>query len=140
MLDYHRYIAKKLPSDKRGSEDFLVLSSQLLEELPRFLGSVSRYFNIIVAHFAGAQAAYHEAVQEQWNSFAEQWLEQISGNSYDDIEASFAAQHQPLAQMIDTLAAGLGLVASRASVLPFTLFSLFAFANHAQSGSWLYRR
>ncbi|GAA5980289.1 hypothetical protein JCM11641_005531 [Rhodosporidiobolus odoratus] len=113
MLDYHRYLAKKLPSDKRGSEDFLVLSSQLLEELPRFLGSVSRYFNIIVGHFAGAQAAYHEAVQEQWNSFAEQWLEQISGNSYDDIEASFAAQHQPLAQMIDTLAAGLGLVASQ---------------------------
>ncbi|GAA5832229.1 hypothetical protein JCM11251_004286 [Rhodosporidiobolus azoricus] len=115
MLDHHRYLAKKLPADRRGSEDFLVLSSQLLEELPRFLGSVSRYFNIIVGHFAGAQAAYHEAVQERWNAFAEQWLEQVSEGSYDDIEASFAAQHQPLAQMMDTLAAGLGLAASQSS-------------------------
>ncbi|GAA5887492.1 hypothetical protein JCM6882_001427 [Rhodosporidiobolus microsporus] len=115
MLDHHRYLAKKLPADRRGSEDFLVLSAQLLEELPRFLGSVSRYFNIIVGHFAGAQAAYHEAVQERWNGFAEQWLEQVSDGSYDDIEASFAAQHQPLAQMMDTLAAGLGLAASQSS-------------------------
>ncbi|GAA6001811.1 hypothetical protein JCM10207_002331 [Rhodosporidiobolus poonsookiae] len=115
MLDHHRYLAKKLPADRRGSEDFLVLSAQLLEELPRFLGSVSRYFNIIVGHFAGAQAAYHEAVQERWNAFAEQYLSQIPDGSYDDIEATFAAQHQPLAQMMDTLAVGLGLSSSQSN-------------------------
>ncbi|GAA5850043.1 hypothetical protein JCM8547_000991 [Rhodosporidiobolus lusitaniae] len=115
MLDHHRYLAKKLPVDRRGSEDFLVLSAQLLEELPRFLGSVSRYFNIIVGHFAGAQAAYHEAVQERWNGFAESWLEQISDGPYDEIEASFAAQHQPADQMMDTLACGLGLAVSQSS-------------------------
>ncbi|BGP12786.1 hypothetical protein JCM10213v2_000703 [Rhodosporidiobolus nylandii] len=114
MLDHHRYLAKKLPADRRGSEDFLVLSSQLLEELPRFLGSVSRYFNIIVGHFAGAQAAYHEAVQERWNAFAQQWLDEV-GDGYDDIQATFAAQHHPLAQLMDTLAAGLGLAASQSS-------------------------
>lgn len=115
MLDHSRYLAKKLPVDRRGSEEFLLLSSQLLEELPRFLGSVSRYFNIIVGHFAGAQAAYHEAVQERWNAFAEQWVVQVGGDSYEDIEASFAEQHEPLDQMMETLAAGLGLAIARAS-------------------------
>lgn len=46
------------PSDKRGSETFVTLSAQLLEELPRFLGQVSRYFNIIIAAFASCQASY----------------------------------------------------------------------------------
>ncbi|GAA5994924.1 uncharacterized protein JCM10292_004432 [Rhodotorula paludigena] len=115
MLDHSRYLAKKLPSDRRGSEDFLLLSSQLLEELPRFLGSVSRYFNIIVGHFAGAQAAYHESVQERWNAFAEQWLVQVADGSYADIEASFSAQHQPMNQMMETLAAGLGLAVAQSS-------------------------
>ncbi|BGP44839.1 hypothetical protein JCM10450v2_000654 [Rhodotorula kratochvilovae] len=115
MLDHSRYLAKKMPVDRRGSEEFLLLSSQLLEELPRFLGSVSRYFNIIVGHFAGAQAAYHEAVQERWSAFAEQWLMQVDDGDYDDIEASFTSQHQPLNQMMDTLAAGLGLAVAQSS-------------------------
>ncbi|CDR39197.1 hypothetical protein NBRC10512_007972 [Rhodotorula toruloides] len=115
MLDHSRYLAKKLPADRRGSEEFLLLSSQLLEELPRFLGSVSRYFNIIVGHFAGAQAAYHETVQERWVAFAEQWLVQVPDGSYEDIEASFDAAHQPLAQMMETLAAGLGIPASQST-------------------------
>ncbi|GAA5926619.1 hypothetical protein JCM3775_001067 [Rhodotorula graminis] len=115
MLDHARYLAKKLPVDRRGSEEFLLLSSQLLEELPRFLGSVSRYFNIIVGHFAGAQAAYHEAVQERWNAFAEQWVVQVHGDTYEDIEASFMEQHEPLDQMMETLAAGLGLAIAHSS-------------------------
>ncbi|GAA5913958.1 hypothetical protein JCM8208_007010 [Rhodotorula glutinis] len=115
MLDHSRYLAKKLPVDRRGSEEFLLLSSQLLEELPRFLGSVSRYFNIIVGHFAGAQAAYHEAVQERWNAFAEQWVVQVHGDTYEDIEASFMEQHEPLDQMMETLAAGLGLAVAHSS-------------------------
>ncbi|BGP21651.1 rho guanyl-nucleotide exchange factor [Rhodotorula toruloides] len=113
MLDHSRYLAKKLPADRRGSEEFLLLSSQLLEELPRFLGSVSRYFNIIVGHFAGAQAAYHETVQERWSAFAEQWLVQVPDGSYEGIEAAFDAAHQPLAQMMETLAAGLGISAAQ---------------------------
>ncbi|GAA6047316.1 hypothetical protein JCM3770_001883 [Rhodotorula araucariae] len=115
MLDHSRYLAKKIPADRRGSEEFLLLSSQLLEELPRFLGSVSRYFNIIVGHFAGAQAAYHEAVQERWSEFAEQWLVQVENGGYEDIEASFASHHQPINQMMDTLAAGLGLAVAQSS-------------------------
>lgn len=114
MLDHSRYLAKKLPTDERGSEEFLLLSSQLLEDLPRFLGAVSRYFNIIVGHFARAQAAYHEAVQDHWLAFAEQWLVQIPAGSYEDIVAALGVAQQPLAHSMETLAGGLGIPASRA--------------------------
>lgn len=84
----------------------------MLEELPRFLSSVSRYFNIIIAHFATAQATYHKAVQQNWSSFADQWFVQPS---FDSIESrsSFASQQLPVAQMMETLAAGLGIAATR---------------------------
>ncbi|GAA5895147.1 hypothetical protein JCM5296_000894 [Sporobolomyces johnsonii] len=119
MLDHHRYLARKLPSDRKGSEDFLVLSAQLLEELPRFLGSVSRYFNIIVGHFAGAQAAYHESVQARWAAFMEQWLVRSpGGSSYEDIQAMHTSQLHPFAQLMDTLAAGLSINVSRETSSP----------------------
>jgi hypothetical protein len=104
MLEHSRYLAKKLPADRRGSEEFLDLSSRLLEELPRFLGSVSRYYDIIVGHFGGAQEAYHEAVQERWDAFAEQFEQQKQ--NYRD---SFGSQHQSSSEMMSRLAAGLGV-------------------------------
>lgn len=116
LLDHHRYLQKKLPSDRKGSEDFVILSSQLLEELPRFLGSVSRYFNIIVAHFAGSQAAYHEALQQRWTEFGQQWLVRSPGGTLsEDVAAAHAAAHQPVAQIMESLAAGLGIVVARMS-------------------------
>ncbi|GAA5955900.1 hypothetical protein JCM8115_004358 [Rhodotorula mucilaginosa] len=108
-LDHARYLAKKQPVDKRGSEEFLLLSAQLSEELPRFLGSVSRYFNIIVSHFASAQAAYHEAVRERWDAYADRWITQIPRGSPRTVQAAFDAEHQPFAIMMRTLATGLGL-------------------------------
>lgn len=108
-LDHARYLAKKQPVDKRGSEEFLLLSAQLSEEVPRFLGSVSRYFNIIVSHFASAQAAYHEAVRERWDAYAERWVSQIPPGSPRTVQAAFAAEQQPLALMMQTLATGLGV-------------------------------
>lgn len=104
MLEHSRYLAKKLPADRRGSEEFVDLSTRLLEELPRFLGSVSRYYDIIVGHFGGAQEAYHEAVQERWDGFAEQFEQQ--GQHYRD---SYSSQHQTSAEMMGRLAAGLGV-------------------------------
>ncbi|KAI5474525.1 hypothetical protein MNV49_003081 [Pseudohyphozyma bogoriensis] len=113
MLDHSRYMLKKLPSDKRGSDEFLTLSGQLLEELPRFLGSVSKYFNIIVGGFAAAQSAYHGEVVNHWTPFAEQWFTQIPQGNYDSIEESFRREHQPVAAMMETLACGLGISASQ---------------------------
>ncbi|GAA5899556.1 uncharacterized protein JCM6883_005259 [Sporobolomyces salmoneus] len=110
LLDHQRYVSKKLPSDRKGSEDFVILSSQLLEELPRFLGSVSRYFNIIVAHFAGTQAAYHEALQQRWNEFSLQWLSNsTNGTNDENLGSVHAAAHQPVAQIMESLASGLGI-------------------------------
>lgn len=113
-LDHARYLAKKQPVDKRGSEEFLLLSAQLSDELPRFLGSVSRYFNIIVSHFASAQAAYHEAVRERWDAYADRWITQIPRGSPRTVQAAFDAEHQPFAIMMRTLATGLGLSVNRA--------------------------
>ncbi|GAA6012623.1 hypothetical protein JCM11491_005457 [Sporobolomyces phaffii] len=116
LLDHHRYLARKLPSDRKGSEDFVILSSQLLEELPRFLGSVSRYFNIIVAHFAGTQAAYHEALQVKWSEFTDQWLSRSPGGTqYDKFESLHGTAHQPVAQIMESLAAGLGIAVAQSS-------------------------
>ncbi|GAA6059521.1 hypothetical protein JCM10212_006019 [Sporobolomyces blumeae] len=116
LLDHHRYLAKKLPSDRKGSEDFMILSSQLLEELPRFLGSVSRYFNIIVAHFAGAQAAYNGSVQQRWADFADQWIGRSPGGGLErSVEQLHAAAHQPVAQIMDSLAAGLGIAVTQSA-------------------------
>ncbi|GAA5970150.1 hypothetical protein JCM3765_003807 [Sporobolomyces pararoseus] len=114
LLDHHRYLQKKLPSDRKGSEDFIILSSQLLEELPRFLGSVSRYFNIIVAHFAGTQAAYHEALQQRWTEFSQQWLK-VSQVEGENVESTHATAHQPVAQIMESLAAGLGIAVAHMS-------------------------
>ncbi|GAA5980205.1 hypothetical protein JCM10908_001574 [Rhodotorula pacifica] len=108
-LDHARYLAKKQPVDKRGSEEFLLLSAQLSEELPRFLGSVSRYFNIIVSHFASAQAAYHEAVRERWDAYADRWITAIPRGSPRTVQEAFNSEHQPFALMMRTLATGLGL-------------------------------
>lgn len=116
LLDHSRYLAKKLSVDRRGSEEFLVLSAQLSIELPRFLSSVSRYFNIIIAHFATAQATYHEAVQVAWTAYADQWFVQIPAGPYAVIESSFASSHLPVAEMMDTLAAGLGVTPTRTSL------------------------
>jgi len=121
LLDHQRYLAKKLPSDRKGSEDFIILSSQLLEELPRFLGSVSRYFNIIVAHFATAQASYHAALEQRWADFTQQWLTRSPGGTLrDSVESHHTATHQPIAQIMDSLAAGLGIALARESLSPFT--------------------
>jgi hypothetical protein len=126
-LDHARYLARKLPTDLRSSEEFLVLTAQLLEELPRFLASVSKYFNIIVAHFGGVQAAYHEAVQERWDAYAEHWIVQIPEGSYEEIENSFVAQSNDVANMLNTLVMGLGITGSRRS--PCGLSSLLGLAD-----------
>lgn len=93
-----------------------MLSAQLNIELPRFLSSVSRYFNIIISHFAAAQATYHEAVHSAWTGFADHWFVQIPAGQYGAIESSFANSHSPVAEMMDTLAAGLGVTPARESL------------------------
>ncbi|KAK4057231.1 hypothetical protein OIO90_001726 [Microbotryomycetes sp. JL221] len=104
MLEHSRYLAKKMPSDRRGSEDYVDLSNKLLEELPRFLNSVSRYYDIIAGHFAGAQEAYQEAVQERWQVFADEYMPSTKRAE------STAGQHQAAVDMMHRLAAGLGVV------------------------------
>lgn len=116
-LDHARYLKKRDPADRRASEDYQILSAQLLEELPRFLASISRYFNIIVRHFGGVQAAYGEAVQEGWDSFADEWLVQIPAGEYEDIQSSFAEQHKQVDEMMCSLARGLGMSSVRTSKL-----------------------
>ncbi|BGP55968.1 hypothetical protein JCM8202v2_003575 [Rhodotorula sphaerocarpa] len=111
-LDHGRYLAKKQPVDKRGSEEYLLLTAQLSEELPRFLGSVSRYFNILVSHFASAQAAYHEALHERWDAYANRWIVRIPPGSPKTIQTAFEEEHQPFAVMMQMLATGLGVTAS----------------------------
>ncbi|GAA5923126.1 uncharacterized protein JCM15063_003542 [Sporobolomyces koalae] len=116
LLDHHRYLSKKLPSDRKGSEDFIILSTQLLEELPRFLGSVSRYFNIIVTHFAGTQAAYHESLQQRWSDFSEQWIAGSPRATLADSVQHHTAAHQPMTQLMDSLAAGLGIAVAQSNL------------------------
>ncbi|KAM0789329.1 hypothetical protein ACM66B_000164 [Microbotryomycetes sp. NB124-2] len=106
MLEHSRYLAKKLSSDRRGSEEFLDLSNRLLEELPRFLNSVSRYYDIIAGHFAGAQEAYQEAVQERWQAFADEYLPASKRT-----ENGFG-QQQVVMDMMHRLAIGLGTASS----------------------------
>lgn len=113
LLDHQRYLKKHDPLDQRASEDYKLLTTQLLEELPRFLGTVSRYFNIIVQHFGGVQAAYHEAVQERWDAFADEWLVQIPSGSFEAIRGSFADQHKQVDEVMGTLAKGLGVAGGR---------------------------
>lgn len=113
--DHARYLKKRDPADRRASEDYQLLSAQLLEELPRFLASVSRYFNIIVRHFGGVQAAYGEAVQERWDAFADEWLVQIPAGNFEDIQKSFAQQHKQVDEIMTSLARGLGVASARLS-------------------------
>lgn len=96
----------------------MTLTAQLLEELPRFLGQVSRYFNIIISAFATAQAKYHHAVQKSWSAFADDWFTLIPDGSYSLIEDTFTEKHRPVSQIMDSLAAGLGLSARTS---PFAL-------------------
>lgn len=93
--------------DRAGSQEFVILSAQLLEELPRFLGSVSRYFNIIVAHFGKAQTKYQERVQERWNEFAKTYS--IRMTPYEAIESGFLEHRSPAEEMMHNLATQLGV-------------------------------
>lgn len=117
MLDHTRYIGKKLPIDRRGSEDFLILTSQLLEELPRFLNSVTRYQRIIINHFAVAQGNYQAEVNYRWTTFANDWFTQIPAGNYETIESDFTGVHAQVQEVMDTLAGGLGLISSSKSTL-----------------------
>lgn len=116
QFDHARYLKRRDPADKKCSEEFQSLTAQLLEELPRFLGSVSRYFNIVVNHFGGAQAAYNEAVQERWDAYADAWLCQIPAGGPSDIQNSFAQEHMRIDGMMRTLASGLGVSYDRESM------------------------
>ncbi|KAI5480812.1 Rho guanyl-nucleotide exchange factor [Pseudohyphozyma bogoriensis] len=69
--EHSRYVAKRLPADRDGSEDYLNLTTKLLEELPSFLKNVKRYEDIIRKEYADAQTAYTEAVQEFWFKFSD---------------------------------------------------------------------
>ncbi|KAK4705756.1 hypothetical protein P7C70_g450, partial [Phenoliferia sp. Uapishka_3] len=113
LLDHTRYLAKPNPQDKRGSEDYITVTNRCLDELPRFLGQVSRYFNIIITAFATAQASYHQAVQQAWDTYAEEWFTQIPEGPYSTIEETFAEKHRPMSQIMDSLAAGLGLASAQ---------------------------
>ncbi|KAK4048236.1 hypothetical protein OIV83_004941 [Microbotryomycetes sp. JL201] len=115
MLDHSRYLAKKLSADRRGSEEFLDLSNRLLEELPRFLNSVSRYYDIIAGHFAGAQEAYQEAVQERWQAFADEYL---PANNCTEVTSS---QQQAVMDMMHRLAIGLGTASNCTSLRHFVI-------------------
>ena len=123
LLAHSRYLTKKSLADRKASEEFVSATTQLVTELPPFLSQVSRYFNIIVEAFADTQAIYHLAVSERWNQFAEQWCNQIPGGPYDAVEAEFAARHQPLESMMETLRRGLDLPSS-SEPLPFPPISL----------------
>ncbi|SCV70067.1 BQ2448_1461 [Microbotryum intermedium] len=102
MLDHSRYLAKKLPADRRESDEFLELSARLLEELPRFLASVSKYYDIIIGHFSGAQEAYQEEVQERWDVFAERFR-------LRDEQGMMGNQQILANELMHRLAVGLGL-------------------------------
>ncbi|SGZ27081.1 BQ5605_C025g10047 [Microbotryum silenes-dioicae] len=104
MLAHSRYIAKKLPADRRGSDEFLELSARLLEELPRFLASVSKYYDIILGHFSGAQEAYKEKVQELWDFFAERFR-------LRDEQGMMGSQQVLANELMHRLAVGLGVSA-----------------------------
>lgn len=109
LLAHSRYLAKKNPADRKASDEFLMLSHQLLEELPKFLASVSRYFDIIVAHFAEAQASFYDAVQSRWNEFAAQYCQVVPRGDPASIKESLLREQLPLAQMMQVLASGLGV-------------------------------
>ncbi|KDE03899.1 hypothetical protein MVLG_05653 [Microbotryum lychnidis-dioicae p1A1 Lamole] len=104
MLAHSRYIAKKLPADRRGSDEFLDLSARLLEELPRFLASVSKYYDIILGHFSGAQEAYKVEVQELWDFFAERFR-------LRDEQGMMGSQQVLANELMHRLAVGLGVSA-----------------------------
>ncbi|KAK4055181.1 hypothetical protein OIV83_000461 [Microbotryomycetes sp. JL201] len=135
QLDHIRYMKRKDPADKRSSEEYQILTAQLLEELPRFLGSVSRYFNIVVNHFGGAQAAYNEAVQERWDAYAEVWLTQIPAGRPDQIQEAFERHHLRIDEMMRTLANGLGISHTPPTPPKTSAQSSARHSRHSSSGS-----
>jgi hypothetical protein len=87
----------------------------LLEELPRFLNSASRYFKIITTHYAVAQRTYFDAVTTRWTAFADQWLPPIAGGQSYSLETSFESQHLPIAELMEQLALGFNVPTLRTS-------------------------
>lgn len=134
-LDHQRFTKTKNPADRRGSEEYLGLTTSLMDELPRFLGSVSRYFNIVVEHFGGAQAAYHEAVQERWDAYGDAWLHQIPSGNFKQIEASFLEGHKTVDEMMSTLAKGLGVASACEWLSARSTWSTEALTFSSSSGS-----
>ncbi|KAK4057697.1 hypothetical protein OIO90_001345 [Microbotryomycetes sp. JL221] len=135
QVDHIRYVKRKDPADRRGSEEFQLLTAQLLEELPRFLGSVSRYFNIVVNHFGGAQAAYNEALQERWDAYADVWLNQIPAGRSQQIQEAFERQHLRIDEMMRTLATGLGISHSPPTPPKRSTASSARHSRHSSHGS-----
>ncbi|SCV68495.1 BQ2448_616 [Microbotryum intermedium] len=107
--EHRRYITRKMPQDQRGSDDYVTLTTQLLEEVPKFLASVSKYFNIVVSAFTNVQHIYQDSVRERWEAYADEWLTQIPKGDYAAIEAAFQDASRDVTQMLASIVKGLNL-------------------------------
>ncbi|KDE09793.1 hypothetical protein MVLG_00192 [Microbotryum lychnidis-dioicae p1A1 Lamole] len=115
--EHRRYMTRKMPQDQRGSEDFVTLTTQLLEELPRFLASVSKYFNIVVSAFTNVQHIYQDSVRERWEAYADEWLTQIPKGDYAAIDAAFQDASRDVTQMLASIVKGLKLSVATAGTI-----------------------
>ncbi|SCZ90461.1 BZ3500_MvSof-1268-A1-R1_Chr1-3g02004 [Microbotryum saponariae] len=115
--EHRRYMTRKMPQDQRGSEDFVTLTTQLLEELPKFLASVSKYFNIVVSAFTNVQHIYQDSVRERWEAYADEWLTQIPKGDYAAIEAAFQDASRDVTQMLASIVKGLNLSVATAGTI-----------------------
>ncbi|KAM0753334.1 hypothetical protein T439DRAFT_323969 [Meredithblackwellia eburnea MCA 4105] len=108
LLDHSRYLAKRLPSDKRASEEFVTLSSQLLNELPGLLTNLNKYLTIIHSEWDAINVAYSQEVVETWTRFSEHFAhvqeDDDSGNGQTAINS-----------LMDTLASGLHMSISHSN-------------------------
>ena len=107
MLDHARYLGSKSALDRRGSEQFSLLSSQLSEELPAFLNSVGRYFKIIVAHFENCQSQYNLQVSQTWKEYSNEFG-MMSMSPYEAIVKE--EEWNKIDSLMDALSSGLGIV------------------------------
>jgi hypothetical protein len=81
--DYARYltsIEQKKPLDRTttlSAQEFIVLHTQLVEELPPFLEGYMRIFDLCICSFATAQAQYHRTIHEKLGGYVREYLDGI---------------------------------------------------------------
>jgi hypothetical protein len=90
---------------RSGATAFIALSTQLMDELPRFLASATKFFDAVVFRLAMIQSKWFEKSGAVLARFLEEHcsLLEVDGNGNGDVVKAWWLSQRPMSEMLEGL-------------------------------------